>query len=146
MAMNSRFYWLILILILGSIAMGACTAAPAPTATLAPQPTLTPEPTFSPGGFPVGDYKPDKVRDARFMHFMADGTFIVVFTDADKGSYTVNGDQITINMDSGICFNHPGTYHWEIHGDTLTFKPINDTCTDSSRADEMGSRLWIRQP
>ncbi len=74
--MNSRFYWLIVFLILGSIAMGACTAAPAPTATLPPQPTLTPEPTFTPEGFPVGDYKPDKVRDARFMHFMADGTFI----------------------------------------------------------------------
>ena len=140
--MNSRFYWLILILILGSIAMGACTAAtPAPPATFTPRPTA-----IGPGGFPLGTYKPDKVLDVQYMQFTAQGTFITVFADADTGTYTVNGDQITINMDSGICFNHPGTYHWEIHGDTLTFKPINDTCTESSRADEMESRLWIRQP
>ena len=45
--MNGRFYWLILILILGDIATGACTAPPPPAATLAPEPTAT-----APGGFP----------------------------------------------------------------------------------------------
>src|ERR1041384_3072249 len=61
MAMNSRFYWLIVILILGSIAMGACTAPPAPAATLPPKPTATApavtptiKPTVTgPGGFPI---------------------------------------------------------------------------------------------
>ena len=130
--MNSRFYWLIVVLILGSIAMGACTA---------PKPTET-----GPGGFPIGIYKPDKVHDIRSLYFNAQGMFVTAFADEDTGSYVVNGDQITFNMDIGICHNHPGTYHWEIHGNTLTLKPINETCTESSRAADMGGRSWIRQP
>ncbi len=137
--MNSRFYRLIVILILGSIAMGACTAAPA--ATLAPIPTPT-----GPGGFPLGKYVPDHLHDVQYLLFTAQGTFVTEFADADTGSYVVNGDQIVLNMDAGICHDHPGTYHWELHGNTLTLKPINDTCTASSRQDDLGGRSWIRQP
>ncbi len=139
--MNSRFYRLIVFLILGSMAMGACAAPPAPPATLAPQPTPT-----GPGGFPLGKYVPDHVRDVQYLLFTAQGTFVTMFADADTGSYVVSGDQIVFNMDAGVCHEHPGTYHWELHGNTLTFKPINDTCTASSRADELGGRSWIRQP
>ncbi len=134
--MNSRFYWLIFVLILGSIAMGACSA---------PTPTPIPTPT-GPGGFPLGTFKPDKVLNVQYMEFTANGTFVTVFSDADTGTYVVKGDQIVFNMDAGVFHEHPGTYHWEIHGNTLTLKPINETCTASSRADEMGGRLWIRQP
>ena len=139
--MNSRFYWLIVILILGSIAIGACTASPAPTATLPSIPTPT-----GPGGFPLGMYKPDHKLDAQYILFTAQGTFVVSFGDADTGSYTVNGDQIVFNMDAGICHDKPGTYQWKLNGNTLTFKLINETCTASSRSDEMGGRSWIRQP
>ncbi len=139
--MNSRSYWLILVLILGSIVMGACTSAPAATPTPAPMPTPT-----GPGGFPLGKYVPDHPLDIQYLLFSAQGTFVTVFSDADTGTYVVKGDQIVFNMDAGVCHEHPGTYHWEIHGNTLTLKPINETCTASSRADEMGGRLWIRQP
>ena len=139
--MNSRFYWLIVILILGSIAMGACTAPPAPTATLAPQPVAT-----GPGGFPLGTYKPDHLLYTQYILFTAQGTVVLGLGDADTGSYAVSGDQIVFNMDVGICHNHPGTYHWELHGKTLTLKPVNDTCTDSDRAADLGGRSWIRQP
>ena len=135
--MNSRFYWLIVVLILGSFAMGACAAPP--TATPIPTPT-------GPGGFPLGKYVPNPVHDVQYMLFTAQGTFVTVFSDADTGSYVVNGDQIVFNMDAGICRDHPGTYHWELHGNTLTFKPIDDTCTASSRQEELGGRSWIRQP
>ena len=57
------------------------------------------------------------------------------------GSYTVNGDQIVFNRDDGVCYNHPGTYHWEMRGNTLTLKPINDTCTDSDRVNRPGRPL-----
>ena len=139
MAMNSRFYWLILILILGSIAMGACTAPPAPT--LAPIPTPT-----GPGGFPTGTFKPDHQLYASSIVFTPFGTFVFVLGTPDTGSYVVKGDQIVFNVDAGICHDKPGTYHWEIHGNTLTFKPINETCTASSRSDDLGGRSWIRQP
>lgn len=111
------------------------------TATLAPKPTVT-----GPGGFPIGTYKPDVKLWANYMLFTAQGTVVIGLGDADTGSYTVSGDQIVFNMDIGVCHNHPGTYHWEIHGNTLTFKPINETCTDSSRAEDMVGRSWILQP
>ena len=146
MAMNSRFYWLIVILILGSIAMGACTAPPAPA--IAPAATPTPKPTVTgPGGFPLGKYVPNPVHDVQYMLFTAQGTFVLEMSaDPDLGHYVVNGDQIVLNIANGICFNHPGTYHWEIHGNTLTLKPINETCTDSDRAEDLGGRSWILQP
>ena len=152
--MNSRFYWLIVILILGSIAMGACTAPPAPAATLPPKPTATapaatptPKPAVTgPGGFPIGTFKPDHLLYTQYILFTAQGTVVLGLGDADTGSYTVNGDQIVFNMDVGVCHNHPGTYHWELHGNTLTLKPINDTCTESSRQVDLGGRWWILQP
>ena len=117
------------------------TALPAPTATLAPKPRVT-----GPGGFPVGTYKPDHVLWTQYILFNAQGTVVLGLGDADTGSYTVSGDQIVFNMDVGICHNHPGTYHWEIHGNTLLLKPVNETCTESSRSDDLGGRSWILQP
>jgi hypothetical protein len=154
MDMSSRFYWLIVILILASIAMGACTAPPTPAATLppkstAPAPTATPAPkpmATGPGGFPVGTYKPDHKLYASSILFNAQGTFVFVLGDADTGTYTVSGDQIVFNTADGFCFNKPGTYHWEIHGNTLLLKPINETCKESSRSDDLGGRSWILQP
>ena len=137
--MNGRFYWLILILILGSIAMGACTAPP----TLTPPPTVT-----GPGGFPVGMYKPDHQLWANYMMFTPQGTVVIGLGDADTGSYTVNGDQIVFNMDIGICHTHPGTYHWELQGNTLTLKAVDETCpaSMSNRSADMAGRSWILQP
>ena len=136
MTMNNRFYWLILILILGSIAMGACTA----------QSALTPTATAH-GGFPIGIYKPDKILDIGELQFKADGTFEFAFpTDRHLGHYVVNGDQIELNQYDGVCATYLGTYQWEIHGNTLQLKPINDTCTESSRAEDLGGRSWILQP
>ncbi len=149
--MNSRFYSLIMTLILGSIVMGACTVpptltatpAPKPTATASPAPTatLTPKPTATaPGGFPVGTFKPDHLLWAHSIVFYADGTFVIVLGTGDDGHYVVNGDQIVFNMDYGICHIHPGTYHWELHGNTLTLKPINETCTETPRSEDLGGR------
>ena len=140
--MNSR---LIVILMIGSMALGACTApataAATPAATPAPAPTAT-----GPGGFPIGTYKPDHVLWTQSMMFTAQGTFVVVLGSADTGTYVVNGDQIVFNRDDGVCYNHPGTYHWEMHGNTLLLKAITETCTDTPRADDLGGRSWILQP
>ena len=145
MAMNSRFYWLIVILILGSIAMGACTAPPAPA--IAPAATPTPKPTVTgPGGFPVGTFKPDHKLYASYILFNEQGNFVFMLGTSDTGYYRVSGDQIVFNIDNGICYNHPGTYQWEMHGNTLLLKPINETCTDSSRSEVLGGRSWILQP
>jgi hypothetical protein len=111
------------------------------TATSAPKPTVS-----GPGGFPVGTYKPDHVLWTQYILFTAQGTVVLGLGDADTGSYTVSGDQIVFNMDVGICHNHPGTYHWEIHGNTLLLKTVNETCTDSDRAADLGGRSWILQP
>src|SRR5512141_1328250 len=116
MAMNRKFYWLIAVLMLGSFVMGACTAP----ATPAVPATLT-----GPGGFPVGTYKPDHLLFTQYILFTAQGTVVLGLGDADTGSYVVSGDQVVFNIDQGIGHIHPGTYHWELHGDTLTLKPIH---------------------
>jgi len=136
--MNKRFYWLILILILGSIAMGACTALsePKPTAT-----------ATAPAGFPVGTYKPDTMLYTASIQFNADSTFVAdLQVDRHMGHYEVSGDQIVFNNYEGLCVGLPGTYQWEMDGNTLLLKPINDTCTESSRSEDLGGRSWILQP
>lgn len=122
--MNSRLYWLTAVLMLGTIAVGAC----------APR-------------FPAGDYAPDRKLDADWVRFSADGTYVIGIMPREiPGRYVVDGDKIVLNEDSGICLNHPGTYHWEVHGNVLTMKAINDTCTASERATDFSGRSWIRQP
>jgi len=136
--MNNR---LIVILMIGSIALRACAAPATPAATPAPPPTAT-----APGGFPVGTYKPDHKLYADYMLFTRQGTFVFQLGDGVTGTYVVNGDQIVFNVVDGFCINHPGTYHWELHGNTLLLKPINETCTESSRAEDLDGRSWILQP
>ena len=136
--MNNR---LIVILMIGSIALGACAAPATPPATPAPPPTAT-----APGGFPIGTYKPDHKLYADYILFTPQGTFVFQLGDADTGTYVVNGDQIVLNRDDGVCYNHPGTYHWEMHGNTLLLKAINDTCTEAPRVEDLGGRSWILQP
>ena len=167
--MNSRSYWLIVVLMLGSIVMGACAApstpAPVPTsapaATLAPTPeaTLTPIPapsdtpeptaTFTltpPGGFPVGVYKPEQKLDADRLSFHADGTYLITIGPRGiPGTYTVDGSKIVLNEGSGVCLNYPGTFHWEVQGNVLTLKAIDDTCTGSERGKDL-SRAWDLLP
>jgi hypothetical protein len=138
--MNNRFYWLILVLISGSIAMGACAApsAPVPTATATAN-----------GGFPTGTYKPDHLLYTDLIQFNTDGTFVLELSpeeDRHLGRYDVSGDQVVLNTYDGVCLSHPGTYQWELDGTTLLLKPINDTCTMSSRQEDLGGRSWILQP
>jgi hypothetical protein len=148
---KARPFWTVLIVAINmAFVITACSGVATPTAkatATAPAATLTPKPTATrPGGFPVGTYKPDHVLWTQYILFNAQGTVVLGLGDADTGSYTVSGDQIVFNMDVGICHNHPGTYHWEIHGNTLLLKPVNETCTDSDRAADLGGRSWSLQP
>jgi hypothetical protein len=140
--MKNRVYWLILVLILGSFTMGACTAlsAPKPTAT-----------ATAPAGIPIGIYKPDQMLYSDMLQFNADGTYVSELlsaqgADRHEGHYDVSGDQIVFNAYDGLCVSNPGTYQWTMDGNILHLKPINDTCTNSSRAEDMGGRAWILQP
>ena len=148
--MNSRFYWLIVVLILGSIAMGACSAPPAPTATLAPKPAATPTTkpiATGPGGFPIGIFKPNPAGVSEYTMFTAQGRYITGLPGGSRsGTYVVKGDQIVFNADDGPCVNVPGTYHWELNGNTLVFKTIKDDCTQAFRQEDMTGRSWILQP
>jgi hypothetical protein len=148
MAMNSRFYWLIVVLMLGSTMMGACAAPPAPTPTLAPTATPAPKPTATaPAGIPAGIYKPDPPGVSAYMLFTAQGRYISSLPGGPRtGSYVVTGDQIVFNADDGPCVNVPGTYHWELNGNTLIFKAIQDDCTQALRQEDMTGRSWILQP
>jgi len=59
-----------------------------------------------------------------------DGTFSSEDFDGatktiDTGTYTVNGDSVTIKVEG----EDPGTFHWSIAGDILTFL-LNNTVTE----------------
>ena len=121
--MNSRLYWLIVVLMLGSIVIGACATR-----------------------FPLGDYEPEHKLDADWISFRAEGRYVIAIEPREiAGTYVVDGDKIVLNEQSGVGLNHPGTYHWEIHGNALTLKAIDDQCTASERATDL-SRTWDRQP
>lgn len=122
--MNSRLYGLIVILMLGSTLMGACVPR-----------------------FPVGDFAPDQKLGADWVRFSANGTYVIAIQPREiPGHYVVNGDQIVLNEDVGVCLHHPGTYHWAMHGNALTLKPLNETCTGSERGKDLGGRSWILTP
>ena len=115
---------MILVLMVGSVVMGACAAR-----------------------FPAGTYEPDQKFGADWVRFNPDGTYVIAIAPREiPGHYVVSGDQIVLNEDSGICLNHPGTYQWKTQGNTLTLKAINDTCTASERGQDFSGRSWIRQP
>ena len=149
---NKNSLSLVHVLVLLSFLLAACNGAVVPTTISTIPPTVvpttpTPKPMVTgPGGFPVGTFKPDHKLWASYILFNAQGTVVLGLGDADTGSYAVNGDQIVFTMDIGVCHNHPGTYHWEMHGNTLLLKPINETCTESSRQEDMVGRSWILQP
>ena len=124
MVVNRRLYRLIVILMFGSMLMAAC----------APR-------------FPVGDFEPDQKFGADWVRFSADGTYVIAVAPREiPGHYVVKGDQIVLNEDAGVCLNHPGTYQWKMQGKALTMTPVNDTCTGSERAKDLGGRSWILQP
>ena len=159
--MNGKLYWLILALIFVSLVAEACatpptanaapTDTPAATSTSLPAPPNTPEATATitstpPGGFPVGVYKPEQKLDADRLSFHADGTYLITIgARGIPGTYTVNGDRIVLNEESGVCLNHPGTYSWEAQGNVLTLKAIDETCTGSERGKDL-SRVWDLLP
>jgi hypothetical protein len=108
---------------------------------------LQPPTTNALGGFRAGTYKPDQVLYTYSVQFNADGSFVDDLSgDLHHGHYDVNGDQILLNAADGVCIDHPGTYQWKIDGNTLVLKAINDTCTMSSRQEDLEGRSWILQP
>ena len=152
---NTKALLLMLIPALLSLLLAACSGAAVPTtmptstATAAPTTvsTTTPTSTSTPsGGFPVGQYEPEQKFGADWISFKANGTYVIALTPREiPGKYVVNGDKIVLNEDSGLCLNHPGTYSWEIHGNVLTLKAIDDQCTASERAKDL-SRDWDLTP
>ena len=139
---NKKSLLLVHVLVLLSFLLAACSGVAMPTATQIPKPTVA-----GSGRFPVGTFKPDHPLDTVSIQFNAQGTFLSDFGSGSQwGHYVVSGDQIVLNTDDGFCDNHPGTYHWEIHENTLLLKPINETCTASSRSDDLAGRSWILQP
>ncbi|MEM1324653.1 MAG: lipocalin family protein [Bacteroidota bacterium] len=64
----------------------------------------------------------------------ADGTFTVDFGSDGKvdvlGTYTINGDQITIQdtPKESPCYGKKGIYEFKVEGDIMTGKMISDEC------------------
>jgi hypothetical protein len=68
--------------------------------------------------------------------FNSDGTFFIMVSGRreNHGTYTINGNQITIideddQTDSCPASQEPGVYQWTLNDNMLTFTKVNDTCT-----------------
>lgn len=61
---------------------------------------------------------------------------------SDPGTYTVTGNQITIN--SGMCTDVIGTYTWTYDGKALSFKSLGDKCSVREFYLEIGQ--YVKQP
>ncbi len=145
---KARMFWTVSIVAINmAFVIAACSGAAVPTSMPTTVPSTTPTSTSTPsGGFPVGQYEPEQKLDADWISFKANGTYVIAITPREiTGKYVVNGDKIVLNEDSGLCLNLPGTYSWEIHGNVLTLKAVDDQCTASERAKDL-SRAWDLRP
>ena len=75
--------------------------------------------------------------------FFPDGSYYADGPDAhESGTYSVTGDQITIEGD--FCPEIIGTYTWTYKNEALSFRLISDKCT--SRMDTVRNGQWLKQP
>ena len=75
--------------------------------------------------------------------FYPDGSYYADGSNAhESGTYSVTGDQITIEGD--FCPEIIGTYTWTYEGEALSFKLISDKCT--SRMNTVRNGQWLKQP
>jgi len=93
------------------------------------------------GDFPPGIYQNPEVNWT--WEFKADGTYFAqgVFK-SERGSFTVNGDQISMKGDH--CGDITGTYTWTYEGKALNFSLFEDKCTD--RKVVIGNGSWFMTP
>lgn len=88
--------------------------------------------------FPTGKFVPVTATSTEegYIEFTSDGTYVVndEFGNTSEGTYTVDGDEMTIENDS-FCEtvapeSNPVTYTFEWDGEVLSFGDNpDDTCT-----------------
>jgi len=155
-AKREKLAWITLALVLMVVGCGPSATQSPPTLAPTPvPPTQIPEPTPVP---PTQTPAPTATTEA--LPFPVDGTFTKVgytwefksdgtyrstskYTDAD-GVYTVTGDQITVQDDYVPCKDMVGTYTWVYDGEALTFRVVDDDCTD--RRNVVGRGHWSKKP
>ncbi len=132
------------------IIIGCKSSATQPTLTLTPaaSPTLPPVATVE-GSFPIGKFT-NGTGNVTWA-FLADGKSSTQYPTtsmgntlpaSDPGTYTVTGNQITIN--SGMCTDVIGTYTWTYDGNALSFKSLGDKCSVREFYLELGQ--YVKQP
>lgn len=153
---NHAFLVLGLIIIVSLLNAGGGNTAPA---TTPPPPTATPIPTLAwtgptvtPGGpFPIGVYEAVRPLDTNRLEFLADGTYtanLAVVKFLARGTYVVDGNEIVLNEEQGLCSGipggYPGRYIWSYDGKLLVFTVVEDPCPVPRKYDF--GRQWIKQP
>jgi hypothetical protein len=119
-----------------------------PTQILEPTPvppTETREPTAAPAlAFPIGIF----AKAGQTWEFRPDGTYITeghtqLTAGKYSGTYTVTGDQVTIQDDYVPCKDVVGIYAWTYDGEVLTLTVVDDTCRDRAG---MARGKWRKKP
>ena len=83
--------------------------------------------------FPIGDYKDDCCGNR--WSFMADGSVTRKTAGGDLvgviGSYSIDGEQMTISGTNDECGNGEGVFKWSVAEDGfLDFETVEDECLE----------------
>jgi hypothetical protein len=99
----------------------------------------TDPPAPSSQSFPTGKF----TNQDWSLDFKGDGTYIASGPPgSETGTYTVSANQVVITCQ--CCGDVAGTYTWNYAGGTLSFKAIDDNC--SNRLAVVGAGLWLQTP
>ncbi len=102
--------------------------------------------------FPTGKFVPVTATstEAGYIEYKSDGTYVVMdeFDNTSEGTYTVDGDEITIENDS-FCEtvapdSNPVTYTFEWDGEVLSFGDNPDDVCIAAGAN-LGGRFETRR-
>jgi hypothetical protein len=89
--------------------------------------------------FPIGIF----VKGNWAWEFKADGSYVSQSENAkESGVYTATGNQIVVKGD--YCGDVKGTYTWGYDGTALSFKTIDDKCSD--RLGVVNDGQWLKKP
>ncbi len=138
---NNRMILTVLVVLISTVLLVACSAANQATPTPEPPtPTVMVEPTATPKlAFPVGKFVNPNDPDGSGFEFNADGTwnaFNRSFVLA-RGTYKTDGDQYIEQTSNSNC-PEPMSFNYSFDGTNLKFsltdQSQNDTCAERKQA------------
>jgi hypothetical protein len=116
--------------------------------------TPLPSPVPPPAGFPTGTYTGVLASQGGApgtLTLSPNGSYHIVGGTTSNGLdisgfYTVSGNGLSFQETVNQFCDYPGTYTWQISGNTLQLTKVNDLCGGGLRGRDFAEHAWIKQP